>query len=270
MASKMIMNIELWLIIACGTLLWTACPGQAAAAASDANSVESYLFEVRMLRSENKQDEAIAAIEKVLAIEPNNESVLNEGFQVFWYFQRWDDMLKVEDKLISLHPNDPNLLRMKFFHLAELNRCEETLKVSDKLIQLEPNEVCHYKAMAQCLESLKRYDEALAAIDKTTKMYPDMSDAWTLKGHLQCELKQYDAAIASATRAIEVTSYAEKGYGLLVYNRACIYAIKGDKTNALADLKLAIEKAPNFREQAKKDVNFKALQNDPDFKKLTE
>ena len=270
MARKMIMNIKLWLIIACGTLLWTACPGQAAAAASDTNSVASYLVEAHVLWLENKKEEALAELEKALAIDPNNDEVLNEQFEMFTYSNRPDDALKVVDKLISLHPDSSELLLIKCCRLVELNRCEEALKVSDKLIQLEPNEVRHYKAMAQCLESLKRYDEALAAIDKTTKMYPDMSDAWTLKGHLQCELKQYDAAIASATRAIDVTSYAEKGYGLLVYNRACIYAIKGDKTNALADLKRAIEKAPNFREQAKKDENFKALQNDPDFKKLTE
>lgn len=54
------------------------------------------------------------------------------------------------------------------------------------------------------------------------------------------------------------------------YNRACIYCLKGDKTNALADLKKAIEKNPRFKRNAKTDEDFKNLWEDEDFKRLTE
>jgi Flp pilus assembly protein TadD len=54
-----------------------------------------------------------------------------------------------------------------------------------------------------------------------------------------------------------------------IYNRACIYCLKGDKANALADLAKAISLNPAFRENARKDEDFRSLYNDEDFKKLT-
>lgn len=52
------------------------------------------------------------------------------------------------------------------------------------------------------------------------------------------------------------------------YNRACAYALKGDRTHALADMKKAIELEPSFRTRAPKDEKFQSLRGDPDFKAL--
>jgi hypothetical protein len=45
---------------------------------------------------------------------------------------------------------------------------------------------------------------------------------------------------------------------------------KGGKTNALADLKQAIELQPSLKAEAVKEAGFKSPSSDPDFKKLTE
>jgi tetratricopeptide (TPR) repeat protein len=263
------MNRKLWLMIVCSMLFWTAAPGQAApAASSDANSVKNYLDEAQKLGQESKYDEALKVLEKALAIEPNNETVLNEEFGIFLELRRPDDAMKVCDKLIELAPNDPNRLMKKSFLAAEMGRWEEALKGSDKLIQLQPDVAHHYVGRGQCLVALKRYDEALKSLDKATTLDPNSANAWNIKGLVQAELKQYDAAIASCSKAIEMSPPQHRG--IWVYSRACIYALKGDKVNALADLKQAIELMPNFKEQAKKDDNFKSLQNDPDFKQLTD
>jgi tetratricopeptide (TPR) repeat protein len=79
-------------------------------------------------------------------------------------------------------------------------------------------------------------------------------------------LGKYDEAINSCDKAIELApKWADP-----LYNRACAYARKGDKTNALADLKKAIELQPSFKAEAVKEACFKNLHDDPDFKKLTE
>jgi tetratricopeptide (TPR) repeat protein len=265
----MIMKHKLWLVIVCGILLWTVVPDETAAAAgSDANAVKGHLAEAQKLSKENKYEEALKFLEKALTIEPNNETVLVQEERMFLELNRPDDAMKVCDKLISLEPNDPNRLMRKAFMAAESGRWEEALKVSDKLIQIQPDVVTHYIGRGQCLAALKRNDEALKALDKATTLDPNSGDAWNIKGAMQAELKQYDAAIASCTKAIEVSS--PKLTGFRVYSRACVYAQKGDKSSALADIKRAIELQPNFKEQARKDENFEALQSDPDFKKLTD
>lgn len=54
-----------------------------------------------------------------------------------------------------------------------------------------------------------------------------------------------------------------------MYNRACIYSLKGKKANTIADLERAIGMEPSFREYARTDEDFKSLYDDEDFKKLT-
>jgi tetratricopeptide (TPR) repeat protein len=181
---------------------------------------------------------------------------------------RVDNALKVCDKLIALQPNDPSRLMKKGFVLAASQRSEEALKVFDKLIQLQPGTSQNYIGRAQILIALKRNDEALTAIDKATTMDPKLADAWNMKTYLLSQMKKYDEAIISCTRAIEVLSPEHTGY--FMYGRAAAYALKGDKANALADLKRAIELQPALEKQATKEEIFKALQDDPEFIKLTE
>lgn len=59
-------------------------------------------------------------------------------------------------------------------------------------------------------------------------------------------------------------------YPELIYNRACIYCLMGDKANAIVELEKAIKLNPSFKLNAKIDEDFKNLYNDADFKKLTE
>jgi tetratricopeptide (TPR) repeat protein len=151
---------------------------------------------------------------------------------------------------------------------GETGQSEEALKAFDKLTQLQPDEAVNYIGKGQCLMGLNRNDEALKALDKATTMNPKLADAWGIKGYLQAKMKKYDEAITSCNNAIEVSSPEHAGYR--VYSRACVYALKGDKTNALADLKKAIAVRPDFKTRAPKDEDFKSLYSDPDFKKLTE
>ena len=97
-------------------------------------------------------------------------------------------------------------------------------------------------------------------------MNPKHEAAWSNRGGVLNRLGKYDEAIKSCDKAIELApKWADP-----LYNRACAYARKGDKTNALADLKKAIELQRSLKAVARKDAAFKSLSSDPDFKKLTE
>ena len=226
----------------------------------------------KKLTWESKFDEALKALEKAPVVEPNNETVLKEEFRTLMDSNQVDEGLKVCDKLVSLGPNDPNRWQFKKMVLAETGRWEDALKVSDKLIQLQPDEagksIGYWTGRGQILIGLNRNEEALKALDKAIAIDPNSSDAWSAKGAVQGRMKNYDEAVVSCNKAVKLSSpdYVER----FVYGRACVYALKGDKTSALADLKRAIELKPSLKKQAKKDENYKTLQSDPDFKKLTE
>jgi tetratricopeptide (TPR) repeat protein len=222
----------------------------------------------KKLTRENRFDEALRTLEKAPVIDANNETAIKKQFRTFMESNQVDDGLKVCDKLVALEPNDPNRWQFKRMVAAETGRWEEALKVSDKLIQLQPDNIDALIGKGQCLVELKQNDEALKALDKATTMDPNSSDAWNIKGAVQGLMKNYDEAIISCNKAVKLSP--PWFTGRFVYGRACVYALKGDKTSALADLKRAIELRPDFKAKAKEDVNFKTLQSDPDFKNLTE
>ncbi len=71
-----------------------------------------------------------------------------------------------------------------------------------------------------------------------------------------------------AFRPFEKAIELKPDYAHVWFNRACSYAFKGNKENALSNLKKAVELDASLKEEAKKDQYSKALQNNKDFKEL--
>ena len=105
---------------------------------------------------------------------------------------------------------------------------------------------------------------ALAEYDRIIRFQPRDADSWISKGQILYELKRFDEALAAFNKGVEINPDDPLNY----YNRACIYSLKGDKANALADLKKAIGMNPSMKQNAIKDKDFKNLWKDADFKKL--
>ena len=55
----------------------------------------------------------------------------------------------------------------------------------------------------------------------------------------------------------------------LLYNRACLHALGGDRDQALAALAAAIEADPQARDWARDDQDFASLRDAPEFMRLT-
>jgi len=80
------------------------------------------------------------------------------------------------------------------------------------------------------------------------------------------QFHKYYSVLESLEKAIELKPDDAGAW----FNRACLYALKGERENALSDLRRAIELDSSFKEKAKKDKDFEALWDDEEFKKLVE
>jgi tetratricopeptide (TPR) repeat protein len=142
---------------------------------------------------------------------------------------------------------------------------EEMIGQLEGLEKLYPKNtaILFFKAYVQ--GEYKHYDESLATIEKLTAMQPDSATNWSFKGQLLASLERYEEAISSYSKAIQLNPNQAE----YIYNRGCAYCLKGDKVNALSDLKKAISLNPEIKAYATKDVDFKSLWEDEDFKKLT-
>ena len=73
----------------------------------------------------------------------------------------------------------------------------------------------------------------------------------------------YEAVIAEGREAIENSPYP-----LPLYNLACCEALTGRKEDAIAHLRLALERQPSLRDLAAEDTDLDPLRDEPAFREL--
>jgi len=81
--------------------------------------------------------------------------------------------------------------------------------------------------------------------------------------HPAYEAGEYDAVIDRARETLETSGYATP-----LYNLACCEALSGRTDDAIAHLRVAIERRPSLRDVAKEDTDLDALREEPGFRDL--
>jgi formylglycine-generating enzyme required for sulfatase activity/Flp pilus assembly protein TadD len=176
-----------------------------------------------------------------------------------------EEAIKQLEELEKLYPKNTAVIFFKTFLQTEYGHYDEALANAEKLTTIQPDDALNWLLKGQILEEMNKYEQALNAYNKATSLDTANSDAWQIKAGLLAKTNKLDEAIYSYTRAIQLAP----GVAVFIYNRGCAYCRKGDKTNALADLKNAISLNPQLKSNAPKDEDFKSLWADEDFKKLT-
>jgi tetratricopeptide (TPR) repeat protein len=177
-----------------------------------------------------------------------------------------EDAIKQLDELNKKYPENTAVIFFRAFIEVEYGHNEEALKDIEGLIKVKPDDALNYILKGQVLHSMEQYNEAILAFDRATSLDPSRWDVWSMKAGSLAKINKFDEAIISINKGMELAPNEPAN----IYNRACIYCLKGDKANALADLQKAISMNPFFKGNARKDEDFKSLYEDEDFKKLTQ
>ena len=143
--------------------------------------------------------------------------------------------------------------------LLELGRFEEARKSLDAAHRADPDHPEPFFYRSVILERKGDIPGALAAIEESLKRDPDSDYALNNKGNLLLDLSRVDEALL----CFETIIARNDQYALAHYNRACVYALRGDATEAARSLALAIELDPRFIEEARNDADFEAVRSAP-------
>jgi len=81
--------------------------------------------------------------------------------------------------------------------------------------------------------------------------------------HPAFEAGEYEAVIEQAREPLEASGYASP-----LYNLACCEALAGHTEDAIAHLRVALERRPSLRDLAKEDSDFDSLRDEPAFREL--
>ncbi|ROH93903.1 ATP-binding protein [Microcystis aeruginosa FACHB-524] len=268
----------------------------------------------------------------------SSSSLLNIGNEL-GDLGRYEEAIAAYDEAIKIDPNDPDLWHNKGNQLANLGRYEEALSAYEEAIRLKPDYEAAWLNKGNQLANLGRYEEALSAYDEAIRLKPDYEAAWFCKGSQLGNLGRYEEAIAAYDEAIKLKAdyieaifnkamllkelghqdIANQQFHLIVetcqqyknkdnqtidfwnvyaasltclgqyeeveqilqkalainpnhpntnYNLACYYAIQDNIPLAVEYLAKAIQLRPSDREQAKKDSDFDKIRQDPRFIEL--
>jgi len=108
------------------------------------------------------------------------------------------------------------------------------------------------------------FQSAIEAFEKAIELQPDYAAPWDSMGVTFGKIGDYDKSLEAFNKAIEL----EPDYAAAWYNKACVYSLKGDKEKALKHLSKAIDLDAKYKEEAKRDEDFKNLWDDGDFKRI--
>jgi tetratricopeptide (TPR) repeat protein len=231
------------------------------------DTINAHLQNAQLLIQKGKTEEALKLYINIIESEPDNRDAVQGWIMATMRNTSSgpDGALKLLEDLGKSYPENNAILFWKSFIEASTGLNEEALIDNDKLIKIYPDDPLNFILRGQVLFAMEKYSESWQAFDRATTLDPERWDVWGMKAASLAKIGRFDEAIASINKGMELAPDEPVN----IYNRACIYCIKGDKTNALTDLQKAISMNPAFKENARKDEDFRGLYDDEDFKKLT-
>ncbi|MCB1231402.1 MAG: tetratricopeptide repeat protein [Verrucomicrobiae bacterium] len=147
--------------------------------------MSDHLSRGRLLRQQNRHEEAEAFLRQAIAIEPNDVLAYTELAQCLAEQSgRRRDALETIDRAIALEPDDAFLHSQRALILSRLDRDRESLISSERAIALDPECSTHFAVKGQALTGLQRYAEAEEACRKALALDADDHLAANLLAHL--------------------------------------------------------------------------------------
>jgi TolB-like protein/DNA-binding winged helix-turn-helix (wHTH) protein/cytochrome c-type biogenesis protein CcmH/NrfG len=252
---------------------------------------------------EEIHDEALRAATRALKLDPALPSAhIALGKQRLYFDGDWAGADREFKQALQLDPGDADALRWASTTAECYGRHEEALELAEQAVSRDPLYAANPMTIAQIYAALGRFDDAEAAARKAVEVDPQGRDlhlgvAYVLlaKGkpdealaevrlgedavwRLAMEAMVYHALGRTADADATLAQFREKYGRSNPYTLAQIYARRGERSQALAELERAaagkrVPAAFCTAEDAgtggiKGDLSFSALADDPRFKAL--
>jgi tetratricopeptide (TPR) repeat protein len=169
-------------------------------------------------------------------------------------------------------PDGPRALFRRGVELDGLGRRDEAVAAWRRVVALKPSHAAAWYNLGVVAKVQARWQDALELFDRAHAEDPEDVDTLHCRGHVRQELGEEELARADLEAAIEVYDVrldADPEDAEQLFWRGAARARLGERDGALADLAAAIAADPQRREQAREEIDFRPLADDPEFIRLT-
>ncbi|MEW5801851.1 MAG: tetratricopeptide repeat protein [bacterium] len=176
-----------------------------------------------------KKDEAMAAVEQALQLDPNYLDAHNQAGNLFLNGANFDKAAAHFEAAIRIDPNHPSAYQNLGLVYNSQGKPELASQYCQKAIFLDPNNPEAHNNLGCVYLNQGRLQDALFELKKAVTLRPGYKNAMINLGMAYCGLKDYDLAKDIFGRAIEMDRDDADGYSQL----GLLYLEKGDFPSAL-------------------------------------
>lgn len=214
---------------------------------------------------ENRYEDAIAAYNLALQIQPDLADTWNNRGVVLTRMQRYPEAIASYEQATAIRPHYPDAWNNRGVVLLELQQYQEAIASYEQAIQAKPDYADAWNNRGVAFSKMQEYEQAVISYNQALKIKNDYTDAWNNRGVALSKLQKYEAAIDSYDNAAKI----RPDFYRIWYNKARCYALQGQTELAIENLKRALNLNPNLcKELAKTEADFEKIREYEAFKHL--
>ena len=214
---------------------------------------------------ENRYEDAIAAYNQALQIQPDLADTWNNRGVVLTRMQRYPEAIASYEQATTIRPTYPDAWNNRGVVLLELQKYPEAIGCYEQAIQAKPDYADAWNNRGVAFSKMQEYEQAVISYNQALQIKNDYTDAWNNRGVALSKLEKYEAAIDSYDNAGKI----RPDFYRIWYNKARCYALQGKIELAIENLKRALNLNPNLcKELAKTEADLEKIREHEAFKQL--
>jgi serine/threonine protein kinase/Flp pilus assembly protein TadD len=169
------------------------------------------------LNEAGKYQEALAASEKALALDPENVKAWDAKGWSLRNLGRYKEALEAIEKGLEIEPYDLDLWGNKGWTFYYLGRYEDALSAFQQEIALDATESTGWVNRGKTEFMLGKYPEALTSFDRALAINANLSDVMCFKGNTLIQMGKYQAAYEAYNKSLAIDPNNENAKKSLDY-----------------------------------------------------
>ncbi len=174
------------------------------------------------------------------------------------FFAGWNSLRDIRNKTENMIEKRVEAITQKYntdLESLQSRLGEQSQKILNNQETIYSTQLIHSLWMRANLETnpqskIDIYDEILKINDEDAEVYAYKADA-------VLDLDEYEWALNLSNKAIDI----DPEYGYAYWQRSCANTKLGNETEAIDDLKLALNKAPNLKDEIQHEPYFSNIRN---------
>ena len=137
------------------------------------NYMAAYLYKAQCYRDMGNKEAAIQNYKLALNLEPSNQQIKNELFEVMETNMTQDEKLNYIYQEVQKTPTNPDLLYRYAYELHKANRLPDAIMYYNRALTLDPKNQDTYINLAQAYKQQGNYDKARTVLTDAKGMFPE-------------------------------------------------------------------------------------------------